>query len=105
LLGLIVASLAVLATMALAFRSTARRIRRISASAEAISNGELDARIADPSSDELGQLARSFDTMADSLAEDVGRRQKVEAELADRALHDVLTGLPNRMAVEVALAE
>ncbi len=103
LLGLIVASLAVLATMALAFRSTARRIRRISASAEAISNGELDARIADPSSDELGQLARSFDTMADSLAEDVGRRQKVEAELADRALHDVLTGLPNRMALQEAL--
>ncbi len=103
LFGLLVASLAVLATMALAFRSTARRIRRISASAEAISNGELDARIADPSSDELGQLARSFDTMADSLAEDVGRRQKVEAELADRALHDVLTGLPNRMALQEAL--
>jgi diguanylate cyclase (GGDEF)-like protein len=103
LLGLLVASLAVLATMALAFRSTSRRIRRISASAEAISTGQLEARVADTSPDELGELARSFDTMADSLAEDVERRQRVEAELAHRARHDALTGLPNRIAMQDAL--
>jgi diguanylate cyclase (GGDEF)-like protein len=103
LLGLLVASIAVLATMALAFRSISRRIRRIAASAEAISAGQLEARVADTSPDELGELARSFDTMADSLAEDVERRQRVEAELAHRARHDALTGLPNRIAMQEAL--
>jgi diguanylate cyclase (GGDEF)-like protein len=77
-------------------RSLVGRIRRLTASATAISRGALTTRVGDPSDDELGQLGRAFDRMADTLARDIARRERVEAELAHRALHDFLTDLPNR---------
>ena len=72
------------------------RIQRLMASASAISDGAFHARVGDPSADELGELGRAFDRMADTLAVDIARRERVEAELAHRALHDPLTDLPNR---------
>ena len=45
-----------------------RRLKRISAGAEAIGQGILDARINDTSSDEIGQLARTLDATIDALA-------------------------------------
>jgi diguanylate cyclase (GGDEF)-like protein len=45
---------------------------------------------------EVGELARSCNQMVASLAENVRRRQRAEARLSWDALHDPLTGLPNR---------
>jgi diguanylate cyclase (GGDEF)-like protein len=77
-------------------RSLVGRIHRLTASATAISRGALATRVSDPSDDELGQLGRAFDRMADTLARDIARRERVEGQLAHRALHDFLTDLPNR---------
>lgn len=94
--ALLAALLLVVAGYGFLSQSMVGRIRRLTASAQAISQGSLSTRIGDPSDDELGQLGRTFDTMADTLADDIARRERVEAELAHRALHDELTSLPNR---------
>jgi diguanylate cyclase (GGDEF)-like protein len=97
LVGSLVGSMALLGLGYVALsRSLVGRIRRLTASATAISRGALTTRVGDPSDDELGQLGRAFDRMADTLARDIARRERVEAELAHRALHDFLTDLPNR---------
>ncbi|MFN8124368.1 MAG: EAL domain-containing protein [Thermoleophilia bacterium] len=89
-------------------RSVSGRIRRVTEKATAISRGDLDARVGDPSRDEIGLLAGAFDRMADTLSADIGRRQRVEAQLEHQAAHDDLTGLPNRTRfqerLEAALA-
>ncbi|MEZ5255472.1 MAG: HAMP domain-containing protein [Ilumatobacteraceae bacterium] len=88
-----------------AAQSVLRRIRKVADSASAISAGDLTVRVNDLATDELGTLARAFDRMADTLVEDMAERQKVEHELAHRARHDVLTGLPNRFSFHDALKD
>jgi diguanylate cyclase (GGDEF)-like protein len=77
-------------------RSVTGRLRLVTEKATAISRGDLDARVGDPSRDELGILASAFDRMADTLSADIGRRRRIEAQLEHQAAHDILTGLPNR---------
>ena len=91
-----VSALSLLAAYLVLTRLMTARLRRITQSAVAISRGALDSRVADRSSDEIGELARAFDRMADHLASDRVRRARVEEELSVRAWHDPLTGLPNR---------
>lgn len=78
-------------------------VRRISA-------GDLDASVPDDAnSDELRSLQQGFNTMARSIAhahKDLqGRIDEATAQLAHQALHDPLSGLPNRRAFEQALEE
>ena len=99
-IGFTAAAVLSLGALWLASQSVLRRIRRVADSAAAISAGDLTARVGDLSHDELGTLARAFDQMADTLVSDMARRHRIEAELAHRARHDVLTGLPNRSAIQ-----
>ncbi|MCB9010925.1 MAG: EAL domain-containing protein [Actinobacteria bacterium] len=85
-------------------QSVIRRIRRITASATAMSQGDFATRVGDSQPDELGELAVAFDRMADTLARDIVRRELVESKLAHQARHDALTGLPNRWRAEERLA-
>jgi len=91
-----VAGVAAILLLGLLFRSIVARIGRMSDSATAISAGDLTIRVDDRSPDELGRLARAFDRMTDTLVSDMATRLAVEQELAHRASHDALTGLPNR---------
>ena len=91
-----------LVSIALA-RSIIRRVRRVTAMAEAISRGDLSLRVDDRSRDELGRLSRAFDLMVDHLAADIAERERVEAMLEHQARHDALTGLPNRTLLEELL--
>ena len=106
IIGFAAAAIFSVGALAVAAQSVLRRIRRVAESASAISAGELTARVGDLSRDELGTLARSFDTMADSLVADMARRHEIEAELAHRARHDVPdraaqpAGVPVRAEVE-----
>ena len=73
-----------------------RRIRRLNAAMLEYSGGDYDRRAGDRSRDEIGELARTFDTLADRLAETI--RQLREAERQRRQLvanisHDLRTPL------------
>jgi diguanylate cyclase (GGDEF)-like protein len=103
LAGLAIAALASFVVVSLAFRSAISRVKRVAETATKVGDGDLTARVADRSPDEIGQLGRAVDRMTDTLVADMARRHQVEAELAHRARHDVLTGLPNRAAFQAEL--
>jgi signal transduction histidine kinase len=69
-----------------------RRLRRITAAADAWSQGELRIEVHDRSPDELGQLARHLNTMADQLHTLLAARQELavveERNRLARELHD-----------------
>ncbi len=92
----VAAGFVILAVVAVAFRGFARRLGRMTVLAEAVANGDLTVRTDDQRLDELGRLSQAFDNMTQALAEDIARRERMEAQLAYQATHDSLTGLPNR---------
>jgi diguanylate cyclase (GGDEF)-like protein len=79
---------AVLAARRLA-RSILGPVRLLRSGAARLGAGDLTHRVSLERDDELGDLAAAFDAMAADL-------QRSQDELAFRALHDPLTGLPNR---------
>ncbi len=99
----VAAGLVILTVIAVAFRGFAKRLGRMTNLAEAVANGDLTVRTGDDRLDELGRLSMAFDDMTQALAEDIARRERVEAQLAYQATHDSLTGLPNRHQLIVEL--
>lgn len=89
-------------------RSITSRLRRIETAAVAIQAGDLQTRIEDESSDELGSLAKAFDGMADSLAYRQAEQVRERDRLERFAYSDPVTGLRNRPSllaeIEKALA-
>jgi signal transduction histidine kinase len=59
-----------------------RRIQRVEGAAQAIGEGNLNARVADPSQDEIGRLGTAFDHMAERLAAANADREKTFQKLA-----------------------
>jgi signal transduction histidine kinase len=57
-----------------------RRLRHLSEANSALADGDLSRRVYDTSGDEIGQLARQFDAMADQLEDDMTQLR----ELAER---------------------
>jgi signal transduction histidine kinase len=64
-------------------RSISKPITRLKDGADDISRGTLDTRIEINSADEVGELAKSFNRMAENLAEDIAERKKTEEKLRD----------------------
>jgi signal transduction histidine kinase len=64
-------------------RSISKPITRLKNGADDISKGTLNTKIEIDSSDEVGELAQSFNRMAENLAEDMARRRKAEEKLRD----------------------
>lgn len=95
-------------------RHLAGPIEQLSRAAAAFSHGDLNTRVEVRRRDELGDLARSFNSMADELAHSHNQLVKLNSELEDRvlqrttaleeanrqlrdmAVRDSLTGLYNR---------
>jgi signal transduction histidine kinase len=89
----VVATAGVLITYMLTRRMT-RSLERLAASAEAVSRGDLENRIEDPGRDEVGRVARAFNTMTESLREtlrELARRERFAAvgEFAASLAHEV----------------
>ncbi len=64
-----------------------RQVRALSEAAQRFARGDLDARTGlEPTEDEFGQLARVFDSMAESLQQRMSDREKAEKILLNRAL-------------------
>lgn len=70
-------------------RSVSLPVRALARAAERIGEGDYQTPVALKRSDELGLLASAFNSMQSGIAER-------EQQLAHNALHDALTGLPNR---------
>ena len=86
--ALIVASVLLMGFISLAFaHSLSRRVERLRTASSRMGAGDLDARVVDGGSDELGQLADSFNQMAHSLREMlVARSAAEESERELRAM-------------------
>jgi C4-dicarboxylate-specific signal transduction histidine kinase/CheY-like chemotaxis protein len=80
LLGSLLAILAVGCGF-LASRVVSRPIRALRTGVEKISGGELNHRIQARTRDELGELGRAFNLMADRLEQDTTRREQAEEAL------------------------
>ncbi len=88
LLGSLIAVAIALLGAALVSQRITLPLRRLAAAARRLRAGDLDARVAghsDPG--ELGELARTFDSMADTLASQAEARRRLAGDLA----HEVRT--------------
>jgi len=98
--GLIAFGLLLLTTVAIAAAylssSAAEPLRDLSAAAQRMIAGNYGTPVNVSSGDEFGQLASSFNAMRTAIAER-------EERISHQALHDPVTGLPNRSKVTSAL--
>lgn len=82
-LGLLVAAL----TAWVAARRVTASVRHLQAGSQAIASGQYDRRLPEVGEDELTELARSFNTMAGTLA----RIEQTRAELIGNVAHELRT--------------
>ncbi|RRR68043.1 MAG: sensor histidine kinase [Candidatus Viridilinea halotolerans] len=85
-------------------RGFARRIARLTEASIDLSDGDLSKRIEDPSNDELGQLGRQFNAMADQLSTNLRSLRMLaerNAQLAEQAALLAAVEERNRLAREL----
>lgn len=82
-------------------RRLVRPIQRMRDASRRIAAGEYDERVEEPSEDELGALARSFNQMAQTLEETEERRRKLVGDVA----HELRTPLANIRSVMEGLMD
>ena len=97
--GIFIAGIVIVAATAFALaRSILRPLRALQAEARRLGKGELSHRVELNRSDELGQLAQTFNAMAEEL-------EKSRAALTELATHDGITGLYNHRTFYLLLAD
>src|SRR5262245_23560476 len=77
-----------------------RRVRTLSLAAQRLADGDLSSRSGlSRESGDLGQLARTFDQMAESLGQRVKERETVEKTLLTRSLQQTVLGALGQFAL------
>jgi signal transduction histidine kinase len=89
-----IVALAVFALATLLTRRTTRALVRLATAAEAVSDGDLERRVEDAPGDEVGRVARAFNSMTESLRRtlrELSQRQALAAvgEFAASLAHEV----------------
>jgi diguanylate cyclase (GGDEF)-like protein len=102
--GLVGLALAFAASILLA-RSLVRPICAIQAATDRIRAGNFDFRVDDRRQDEVGDVARAFNLMLESLRHSIDHRMRAENQASHQARHDGLTGLGNRRLLKDRLAQ
>jgi two-component system, NarL family, sensor histidine kinase LiaS len=85
----------------MAGRGISRRVKRLADASAALAAGDLQRRVEDRSADEIGQLARQFNTMAEQLESNVRALRLLaerNAQLAEQAAHLATIEERNRLA-------
>jgi signal transduction histidine kinase len=72
-------------------RAVLRPVRDLTAAARRMARGDLSARVVTGARDEIGQLARSFNAMADAL----GQQETLRRNLVSDVAHELRTPLTN----------
>lgn len=109
LTALLLFSLAVAVPLALLMgRSLSTSVENLAAAASAMAAGDLRVRVSDQGSDELADLARTFNTMAAHLQQSIQRQQELEQarrKLVAAVSHDLRTPLASLRATVEALID
>jgi diguanylate cyclase (GGDEF)-like protein len=84
-------------------RAVTRPINSMSIAAQRFTYGHQVASLPVNRRDEIGMLARSFSLMQDKIRQQLDALEVSRQELEHLARHDVLTGLPNRRALQERL--
>jgi diguanylate cyclase (GGDEF)-like protein len=77
-------------------RRTRRRLARLAAVAEAITEGDFSQRIRETGSDSIGSVSTSLNRMAEHVQRSIEQLREGEEHVRQLAYNDPLTGLPNR---------
>lgn len=93
----LISSAVAIALATLFARALARPLRTLADAAAHVFDDSSVERLPIARSDEIGVLARCFDTMRSEIRTQMKTLQTKQQELAYLAGHDTLTGLPNRM--------
>ncbi|MGO9137837.1 MAG: PAS domain S-box protein [Syntrophales bacterium] len=86
---LLTVSLAIAIGMRFSFRFIINPIKRLQEGAEAIASGEFDKKIVAEGTDEIGQLAQSFNVMTDNLQTTTVSRDRLVEEIEERKKAEV----------------
>ena len=93
----VISSAAAIVLAALFARALARPLRALAHAATHVFDDAAAAQLPVSRSDEIGVLARCFDTMRREIRSQMTTLQAKQRELTHLAGHDTLTGLPNRL--------
>jgi signal transduction histidine kinase len=112
-LGLLLLLLGFAAVISLAFAyvvagALTQQVQQLSSAARRLAGGALETRVGLRGSDEIGQLAATFDDMAERLEQAFARQRALETsrrELVTAVSHDLRTPLATSRAMVEALAD